>query len=209
MIVTGRMIDLSRSERGGFTKRQIRIGQEITKKREWLGSLIGKDISEEVWKKFFDARKKPKKDKQKIINGFSVKKDSWYWKPGQKDAPPIKRKSQSKKKSKTLTLDDENFYRSQAWLELRYRVIRNQGRECNCCGADLTIKGSRLHVDHIRPRSKHPHLALCYENLQVLCDACNLGKSNKFEDDWRKDPGDDWADGVNAALDNEFRSIIG
>ena len=43
-----------------------------------------------------------------------------------------------------------------------------------------------MHVDHIKPRSTHPHLSLDESNLQVLCDDCNVGKSNRYEDDWRK-----------------------
>jgi 5-methylcytosine-specific restriction endonuclease McrA len=42
-----------------------------------------------------------------------------------------------------------------------------------------------MHVDHIKPRSKYPHLALRESNLQVLCEACNLGKGNWDETDWR------------------------
>ena len=78
---------------------------------------------------------------------------------------------------------EENFYRSRAWLDLRYRVLRRQGRVCACCGS----RKGPWHVDHVRPRSKYPLLSLDEANLQVLCEACNLGKSNKFEDDFRKE----------------------
>ncbi|WP_374759367.1 HNH endonuclease [Dyadobacter fanqingshengii] len=49
-----------------------------------------------------------------------------------------------------------------------------------CCG-----KFVELHVDHIKPRSNYPRLALKLTNLQILCKACNLGKSNLYKDDWR------------------------
>jgi len=42
-----------------------------------------------------------------------------------------------------------------------------------------------MHVDHIRPRSKSPSLELDPDNLQVLCKACNLGKSNLDDTDFR------------------------
>ena len=42
-----------------------------------------------------------------------------------------------------------------------------------------------IHVDHIKPRSTHPELALDPNNLQVMCDDCNLGKSNTDQIDWR------------------------
>lgn len=76
-----------------------------------------------------------------------------------------------------------DFYQSREWLELRYQVLIHHGRRCVCCGA--TNKTSRLHVDHIKPRSLYPQLELTFSNLQVLCEACNLGKSNKRMDDFR------------------------
>jgi 5-methylcytosine-specific restriction endonuclease McrA len=42
-----------------------------------------------------------------------------------------------------------------------------------------------MHVDHIKPRSKYPALELAEDNLQVLCELCNIGKSNTNETDWR------------------------
>ena len=43
-----------------------------------------------------------------------------------------------------------------------------------------------MHVDHIKPRSKFPDLELEFDNLQILCKACNLGKSNKDQTDFRQ-----------------------
>ena len=73
------------------------------------------------------------------------------------------------------------FYDSREWQELRYKVIKAHGRKCMACG----ISNVEVHVDHIKPRSKHPELALEYSNLQVLCRPCNMGKSNKDDTDWR------------------------
>jgi 5-methylcytosine-specific restriction endonuclease McrA len=42
-----------------------------------------------------------------------------------------------------------------------------------------------MHVDHILPRSKFPELELDIDNLQVLCEECNLAKSNIDTTDWR------------------------
>jgi len=47
------------------------------------------------------------------------------------------------------------------------------------------MHGIVIHVDHIKPRSRYPELSLEIENLQVLCEDCNMGKSNVFETDWR------------------------
>jgi len=78
----------------------------------------------------------------------------------------------------------DGFYESREWKELRYRVLERHGTNCQCCGAGRKT-GAVVHVDHIKPRSKYPELALEFDNLQVLCEACNIGKSNKFSTDWR------------------------
>lgn len=76
------------------------------------------------------------------------------------------------------------FYESREWRELRYRALVKNGGACQACGA--TAKdGARIHVDHIKPRSLFPKLELEISNLQVLCEDCNLGKSNKDTTDWR------------------------
>lgn len=79
----------------------------------------------------------------------------------------------------------QEFYAGKAWQALRYSVLAERGNRCECCGA-TPADGARMHVDHIKPRSRYPELALDRKNLQVLCDQCNMGKSNRHEDDWRK-----------------------
>jgi 5-methylcytosine-specific restriction endonuclease McrA len=76
----------------------------------------------------------------------------------------------------------DSFYSSPEWLRVRYLAIIRHGKLCGACGA----VGGIMHVDHIKPRSKYPELALDINNLQVLCEPCNLGKSNLDETDWRK-----------------------
>jgi len=78
----------------------------------------------------------------------------------------------------------QDFYISREWRSLRYEALRNSDGCCQCCGVKAG-KGIVLHVDHIKPRSKYPDLELSLDNLQVLCEDCNLGKSNKWDDDWR------------------------
>lgn len=73
------------------------------------------------------------------------------------------------------------FYETRQWQELRYRVLRHYGRQCMLCGS----VGGELHVDHIKPRSLYPNLELTFDNLQILCRPCNMGKSNKDDKDWR------------------------
>jgi 5-methylcytosine-specific restriction endonuclease McrA len=82
------------------------------------------------------------------------------------------------------SLPSEEFYASLSWKKLRYQALTQASGKCQCCGA--TGDKSPLHVDHIKPRSKYPDLALDINNLQVLCADCNIGKLNKDETDWRK-----------------------
>lgn len=78
----------------------------------------------------------------------------------------------------------EGFYGSQAWKELRYIALRNSDGKCNLCGASAK-DGVILHVDHITPRSIDSKKELDLNNLQVLCEDCNIGKGNRDCIDWR------------------------
>lgn len=70
------------------------------------------------------------------------------------------------------------------WRSVRYKVLKRDGARCACCG--LTAKdGVKIHVDHIKPVSLFPMLKYDMENLQVLCEVCNIGKSNTDATDWR------------------------
>ena len=73
------------------------------------------------------------------------------------------------------------FYETREWQELRYKVIKNYERKCMVCFRT----NLELHVDHIKPISLNPELALEFSNLQVLCRDCNLGKGNSDSIDWR------------------------
>lgn len=82
---------------------------------------------------------------------------------------------------------NEFFYLSDQWIKLRYRTLMERGNICECCGNSWSVSNP-LQVDHIKPRSKFPHLALEHTNLQVLCRNCNLGKGAWDSTDWRKPP---------------------
>ena len=81
------------------------------------------------------------------------------------------------------------FYESNEWRKLRYRVLRKYGARCFCCGRAYREHGVVIHVDHIKPRSKFPELQLEESNLQILCEDCNLGKSNTDSIDWKTGEG--------------------
>lgn len=80
--------------------------------------------------------------------------------------------------------DRASFYDSREWLNVRYEALLASAGRCACCG-NRASEDKPLHVDHVKPRSKYPHLALVLSNLQVLCKSCNLGKGNSDETDWR------------------------
>lgn len=102
------------------------------------------------------------------------------WRPGnKKNKLKIKPKQQLPKKKTYKIYPD--FYESRAWRELRYKVLKKYERACMVCYRTKI----EIHVDHIKPISKHPELALDINNLQVLCLDCNKGKSNYDSIDWR------------------------
>jgi len=77
-----------------------------------------------------------------------------------------------------------DFYKSKQWASVRYAALIKSDGRCQCCGASKA-DGAKLHVDHIKPRSKFPGLALDLNNLQVLCDLCNIAKSNIDMTNWK------------------------
>lgn len=82
-------------------------------------------------------------------------------------------------------LPSSKFYQTKEWRELRYQALVKYGNNCVCCGASPK-HGVSIHVDHIKPRSIYPEYALCIDNLQILCESCNVGKSNQYDTDWRR-----------------------
>ena len=76
------------------------------------------------------------------------------------------------------------FYDTWGWKRARMEALRRYGRRCMCCGWTPGDGPGFLAVDHIKPLALHPHLALAQDNLQVLCNDCNMGKCRE-EDDFR------------------------
>lgn len=89
--------------------------------------------------------------------------------------PKVKRKGKKSKK---------DFYLSDDWRALRFDVLKSSDKKCVLCGRGRA-QGAALHVDHIKPRSRFPELALTRSNLQILCEDCNMGKSNRDATDFR------------------------
>ena len=72
-------------------------------------------------------------------------------------------------------------------LSSRYEVLKRAGKRCELCGVAEGDENYQerlpLHVDHITPRSKGESNDL--DNLQALCRACNLGRGNRDDTDFR------------------------
>jgi len=98
-------------------------------------------------------------------------------------------KKQKKGETEKLTkqediFDIKNFYGSWQWKKLRYAVIKYYGATCMCCGSTPKAGGA-ITVDHILPVKKYPKLKLDFNNCQVLCKSCNMGKSDNDFTDFR------------------------
>lgn len=78
----------------------------------------------------------------------------------------------------------KDFLDSREWKILRYQAFEKYGNRCQCCGS-TPEDGVKMHVDHIKPKSTHPEIALDLNNLQILCEDCNVGKINQWDTDWR------------------------
>lgn len=145
--------------------------------------------------------------------------NDWSWNDKESGQPVEKKafkhkvkltKAQRKKKKREVKNNlyrnalPRDFYSSKEWRKIRYKVLRKYSGECMCCGRSKKLHGIVIHVDHVKPRSKYPHLALDFKNLQLLCEDCNLGKSNIDETDWR--PALDEKEQAEVILDMELLS---
>lgn len=62
-------------------------------------------------------------------------------------------------------------------LRMRFKVMARDDFKCCICGrSPSSTPGLVLHIDHIKPWSKGGETVM--ENLQTLCQDCNLGKSD-------------------------------
>jgi len=78
-------------------------------------------------------------------------------------------------------VNDDSFYLTDSWLDIKRKVHKLYGPGCMKCKKE----GIETHIDHIMPRSIYPNLELDIHNLQILCKKCNMEKSNKNSIDYR------------------------
>lgn len=105
--------------------------------------------------------------------------DSVLAKPRKEKAERIKLKIIELAEDRKRKIEEaEQFYSSPEWEMIRRQVIKQKGKVCAEWSQRIR-KNSDITVDHIKPRSKYPELALELENLRVLCRSCNSQKGNR------------------------------
>jgi hypothetical protein len=172
MLVTRLDICNASTEKGGYTNKQIALARKITGiKNNVISKLAGIEVDPIDWQEFI--RLGQLKSKKQAITEWKEKKK--------------KKKSDNKQRKLTVSTKASNveFFASNDWLRLRVKVLEKYGASCMMCGRNYKEDKVKIHVDHIKPRSKHPELSLDVNNLQILCADCNLGKGNRYETDYR------------------------
>lgn len=78
----------------------------------------------------------------------------------------------------------DGFYRSPAWLRLRFDALaanRSRNGGMTWCEVCKTEDANVYHVDHVIPRAVRPDLELDPGNLRVCCGDCNQGKGARYQ----------------------------
>lgn len=136
-------------------------------------------------KKFNKIEKKLlEKEKYKDVYNITVKVIVWYSSPKGQNNYSKNRTLQYEELSQLyMEWKKTNGYKITARFErsvinndIRYEVLKRDNFRCKLCGMSAE-DGVKLHVDHIIPVSKGGKSTM--NNLQTLCERCNLGKSNK------------------------------
>ena len=86
--------------------------------------------------------------------------------------------AQKVKEQREIRSGQIEYERSLMTASLRYDILKRDNFRCQICGSTVQ-DGVKLHIDHIIPVSKGGHTT--ENNLRVLCDRCNFGKSDKLE----------------------------
>lgn len=202
--ITPRLIGELTSLRGGYTRAVIlAIGGEWPAKKGWRRRVIGNKVSAVLLSALVDDMRRRAK--------FLLPNETGSGSAGEKKSPKERGRDQKKINKRTraamrprrakssapswppprTAATPENyrktrdaFLASAEWRRLRYATLVRYGAKCLACGADRR-SGAAMHVDHIKPMWTHWDLRADPENLQVLCEDCNLGKGAGDTTDWR------------------------
>lgn len=180
--VTKEWIHEHKTKRGGWTNAQlVQLGEPWPPVRGWIDRAIGREIDDEAARLFEHyGKERPRGADRSAIRAKHARQTSH----------PVHKPKRKKNLAPKLVLHagvdvaSTEFLSSYAWRQLRMRVLSHYGPRCMCCGA-TPDSGAVMNVDHIKPRKTYPHLALDFDNLQVLCHECNHGKGNWDSTDWR------------------------
>lgn len=75
--------------------------------------------------------------------------------------------------------NSKEYQRQLLTQSLRYDILKRDNFTCQICGRSKK-DGVKLHVDHIIPVSRGGKTEP--DNLRTLCQDCNLGKSDKYDE---------------------------
>jgi hypothetical protein len=168
----------------GFTHKQVKI-LGMKPNGEWLKPLLNTFIPDEIWAAFVkagDARRKRNYEKlgRKLEDGpYPLRTETT------RALASGKKPHEEHPSSRQIVAPGTNFisapirrqlFESEQWRAMRALVLRLDNYTCQHCGA----RNVRLHVDHKIPITVDWSRRLDLLNLQVLCEDCNVGKSNFF-----------------------------
>lgn len=146
------------------------------------GTVCSSECAVKLGPEKVSLRKKKKSTMRFITAAEGLSRDgNWKKKHSKKYIKLLEAELQKLRTDTKTAPKDWGFYGTEAWLQLRYKVLKARGRRCEGCLS--TTK--EIHIDHIKPRSRYPSLELEETNLQVLCKGCNFGKGAWDETDWR------------------------
>ena len=201
IVVTEKMLNRIKNKLGVHSNAQKKYATSDGRFKS-LEDMVNRSVTTKFWEQLrvlgYSKPHAPpgrgRAKKAKPINSMTTSNHEWDWKPKKENIPKLKTVSakgnknsgrKKQKRARVSRLDNDDFYMSREWRSLRVRALEKYECKCMMCGRSPKEHSIVVHVDHIKPRSKHPELSLDFENLQLLCEDCNLGKSNKYETDWR------------------------
>lgn len=137
---------------------------------------------------YFREKKLIKKEVLKSIRDYHVKINLSYTSPAGRNSYNKHEIYDTATIKHWLTLVEENIKtkssrqmqikkeRALMSSSLRFEILERDNFTCQTCGSKAE-DGVKLHIDHIYPVSKGGKTVK--DNLHVLCDRCNLGKSDR------------------------------
>lgn len=84
------------------------------------------------------------------------------------------------------------YWNNPRWAAIRAKRIEENTLHyalefgwCCCERCQKLITGRQVHCDHVWPRNPWRIFQYCLWNTQILCDDCNISKSNRDGHHWR------------------------